>query len=68
VENKYYEYNCKSFKGNNWKALTYVVNVNFPNDVQWNWKQVQNKWNKMKKMYETKKLFIEVIASASTSN
>jgi hypothetical protein len=55
VENKYYEYNYKSFKENDWKALTDVVNVNFPSDVWWNWKQVQDKWNKMKKMYETKK-------------
>jgi hypothetical protein len=32
-----------------------VVNASFPNDVRWNWKQVQNKWNKMKTIYKTKK-------------
>jgi hypothetical protein len=34
---------------NNWKALTNVVNVNFPSDVQWNWKQVQDKMEQNEK-------------------
>ncbi len=55
MENKYWEYNCKPFKEGNWKTFVNVVNASFPNDVRWNWKQVQDKWNKMKKICEIKK-------------
>jgi hypothetical protein len=34
IENKYWEYNCKPFKENNWKAFIDVVNASFLNDVQ----------------------------------
>jgi hypothetical protein len=40
VENTYWEYKCKPFKESNWKTFINVVNVKFPNDVRWNWKQV----------------------------
>ncbi len=60
AENKYWEYNCKPFKEGNWKTFVDVVNASFPNDVRWNWKQIQDKWNKMKKIYEIKKKKIQV--------
>ncbi len=50
---KYWGYNCKPSKESNWKTFVDAMNANFPNDVRWNWKQVQDKWNKMKKIYET---------------
>jgi hypothetical protein len=65
VENKYWEYNCKPFKEGNWKTFTNIVNVNFSNDVWWNWKQVRDKWNKMKKIYETKKKKTKVISAVA---
>jgi hypothetical protein len=37
VETKYWEYNCKPFKENNWKSFIDVVNASFSNDVRWNW-------------------------------
>jgi len=33
VKNKYWEYNHKPFKENNWKAFTNVMNASFLNDV-----------------------------------
>ncbi len=38
IENKYWEYNCKPLKENNWKAFVDVMNASFFNDVQQNWK------------------------------
>jgi hypothetical protein len=33
MENKYWEYNYKPFKENNWKAFTNAMNASFLNDV-----------------------------------
>jgi DNA polymerase IIIc chi subunit len=55
VENKYWEYSHKPFKESNKKAFTDVVNAIFSNDMQQNLKQARDKWNKMKKIYETNK-------------
>ncbi len=63
VENKYWEYNHKPLKESNKKAFTDVMNANFPNDVQRNWKQVRNKLNKMKNIYKIKKKKIEVTSA-----
>jgi hypothetical protein len=63
VKNKYWEYNCKPFKESNWKTFKDVVNAIFLNDVVRNWKQVQDKWNKMKKIYEIEKKKTEVIGA-----
>ncbi len=65
MENKHWKYNRKPFKEGNWKAFTDVVDASFPNDVEWNWIQVQNKWNKMKKIYEIEKKKIKVIGASN---
>ena len=66
-EEKYWEYNRKSFKQANWELFVNLLNTQFPEEPQITWQQARDKWNKMKSTYQEEKIKQEETgASAST--
>jgi len=53
-EEKLWEYGWKPFQKANWKDFTEQLNAHFSR-VHRGWKQICDKWNKMKDKYESKK-------------
>lgn len=54
-EEKYWEYDCKSFRERNWIEFIEKPNVKFSSDMQRTWKQVRDKWLRMREKYQDKK-------------
>jgi hypothetical protein len=54
-EEKYWEYDCKSFRERNWIEFVEKLHVKFPSDMHRTWKQVRDKWLRMREKYQEEK-------------